>query len=95
MNTQLLFELAMIVQVCIGFVCAYKLGPHIHLVKRLLVLSPCFMALLSLFGAFTGQYVAYMDDVTYAIANITVYIILALLIQNNQWCKNNEPNTIS
>lgn len=92
MNTQLLFELAMIAQVAVGFVCAYRLGPQVRFVMRLMILSPCLMALFSLFGAVSGDAIAYKEDVTYAIANIIIYIILASLLSTNKWCVKNESS---
>lgn len=85
MNIQLIFESVMLVQIFVGFFCAYKMGPQIHVVMRWLILSPCIMSLFAIFGDFVGQYTAHVEDITYALANIAIYIILASLLAQNKW----------
>lgn len=81
----LLFVLLKLTLIAIGFYCAKQMTCDNPLWVRLIVLSPCFTAIVTLIALLQGDYTAYTADVLKTITTIALYALVASAFSNNNW----------
>lgn len=81
----LLFVLLKLVLIAIGFYCANQMTSDNPLWVRLIVLSPCFTAIITLIALLQGNYIPFTADILKTITTIALYALVASAFSNNNW----------
>lgn len=82
-----LFVLIVLVNIGVGFYCAFRMDKSYVLWFRLLVLSPALTSLYAIYQLANANYIASMVDVAIAIPSLAIYLMVASAFSNKPWLK--------
>jgi O-antigen/teichoic acid export membrane protein len=85
MQVQIAYTVTMLAWVAIGFYCATRLNGEYPLWVRMVVLSPCLMALGVLALMAQGQHTAYLGDLMLSISTGLLYALVASRFSARPW----------
>jgi uncharacterized protein (DUF983 family) len=84
-KVQIIYAVTMLAWVAIGFYCAARLNSEYPFWVRMIVLSPCLIAL-GVLGLMTqGQHTAYVGDVMLSISIGLMYALVASRFSSRPW----------
>lgn len=81
----LLFFAVMVVLISIGLLCAARLDHRNPFWVRMVVLSPCMVALVTTFRMVKGDYVPYPEDVMFYVALALNYALIYSRFTGRAW----------
>lgn len=81
----ILFVLLKLMLITIGFYCARKMTCDNPLWVRIIVLSPCLTAFITLIALTQNAYTPYTADILKTITTIALYALVASAFSNNNW----------
>jgi hypothetical protein len=90
---QIVFAVCMVALVAIGFNCARNLTADNPLWVRIIVLAPCFTALITLGALIKGTYVAYEVDILRSVSIMLIYALVSSVVSGNSWLRIHLRNT--
>lgn len=82
-----LFVLIVLVNIGVGFYCAFRMDKSYVLWFRLLVLSPALTSLYAIYQLANANYIASMVDVAIAIPSLAIYLMVASAFSRKPWLK--------